>query len=199
MFDHDFPGGTALVLISSTVLKNNAWELTAPVLLVRWRTKVTKCDYSSSSKPTRNFHIGSFILVLLLIPPFRTRWATSHVCCNSLFFLISHFIRFQFYEQPDFEFLDLLEERDLKKINWQIWRKNQKKKRVEGGHWARAEREVCNNFLQLHASSSSVFLSERRAETKKSGTGCRLSNVWSWEMGMLLFYFTYMSKYIYQP
>lgn len=50
-------------------------------------------------------------------------------------------------------------------------------------------REVCNNFLSLHVScelsSASLFLSERRAE--RSGTGCRLSSVWSWEMGTSLF------------
>lgn len=127
----------------------------------------------------------------MLIPPFRKLCAVSHLLPV---FLINDFVRFHFDEQQ------LFEKQTWKDKLLDLWQEEKKKaEAVEGGHWAGAEREVCNDFLQLHASSSSVFLSARRADTKHSGTGCRLSNVWSWEMGTPLFYFTSISKYIHLP
>lgn len=83
----------------------------------------------------------------------------------------------------------------LSRRTWSVNVCKKKEKKNEGGRdqekkrgsRGRATREVCNNFLQLLASSFRLFLSEREAQTKQSGTGCRLSSVWSWEMGTPLF------------
>lgn len=48
---------------------------------------------------------------------------------------------------------------------------------------------MCNNFPWLHVSLNFPLRVCLCQSEERSATGCRLSSVWSWEMGTSLFYF----------